>query len=80
MTLTWPHINALAAALNAAYPDVDRLSLSPATLAALISDLGGADVPALSDDDANAVKWQWMKLADQSPDEDLLASQAGGRS
>ncbi len=75
MTLTWPQINDLAAALNAAHPDVDRLSLTSEGLLSLIGTITG-DIPSsLSDEEANAIKWQWMKLSDQPP----VAAQAGGR-
>lgn len=75
MTLTWPQINDLAAALNAAHPDVDRLSLTSATLLSLIGTITG-DIPSsLTDEEANAIKWQWMKLSDQPQS----AAQAGGR-
>ncbi len=75
MTLTWPQINDLAAALNAAHADVDRLSLTSAELMALIAGVCHTPLSHLSDEEANAIKWQWMKLADTPP----VAAQAGGR-
>ncbi len=75
MTLTWPQINDLAAALNAAHPFVDRLSLVPAQLLSLVGEVSGGAVSSLSEEEANAIKWQWMKLADTPP----VAAQAGGR-
>ncbi len=76
MTLTWPQINALAAALTAAQPDIDRLSLTSSALAALIGDVTGNPVLSLTDEDANAIKWQWMKLSD-APQE-VARTQTGG--
>lgn len=67
MTLTWPQINDLAAALNAAHPDIDRLSLTSAECVALIESVTGQTPFMMSDEEAAAVKWQWMKLADASP-------------
>lgn len=75
MTLTWPQINDLAAALNAAHPDVDRLSLTQVHLLSLIGDLGTHDFSSITAEEANAIKWQWMKLSDTPP----VAAQAGGR-
>lgn len=67
MTLTWPHINDLAAALAAAYPDVDRLSLTPEDLMAHLRPLLGTATPVLTVDEANAIRWQWMRLDDTPP-------------
>ena len=75
MTLTWPQINDLAAALTAAQLDIDRVSLTSAELVSLIGEVNGDVLPVISDEEANAIKWQWMKLSDQPP----VAAQVGGR-
>lgn len=77
MTLTWAQIDTLAAALNAAHPDVDRLSLTSEHMVGLINGLNTGAVISLSDEEANAIKWQWMKRAEQPVDDGR--QQAGGR-
>ena len=50
-------------ALAAAYPDVDRLSLTPEDLTAHLRPLLSTATPVLSTDEANAIRWQvWTTL------------------
>lgn len=77
MTLTWPHLNDLAAALAAAYPDVDRLELDSAALRQLIAtEINAQLAAALGDDELSTVKWLWMSHADE--DAPPLLKRAGG--
>lgn len=56
----------MAAALAVACPDVDRLALDAAGLRALIASVvRDVNAAALSDDDLQAIKWTWMRYADE---------------
>lgn len=74
MTLTWPQINDLAAALLAAHGHVDRLSVTSGEMLSYLRDIAPT-LPTPTADEMNAIRWQWMKLAEAPPG----AKQAGGR-
>ncbi|MDD9900234.1 MAG: Fe-S cluster assembly protein IscX [Alphaproteobacteria bacterium] len=64
--LTWSDTAGLAAALCAAYPDADRLSLDPQALIPLVLDLPAFYDPAPPPGQRalQSVLWTWMRLAD----------------
>lgn len=65
MSLSWTDETALARALCAAYPDVDRLALSSDSILALVKDLPDFRDPATPPPrKIEAVLWNWMRLAD----------------
>lgn len=78
MTLTWPHLNDLAAALAAAHDGVDRLELTPEDLRQLVADTSGRDIAArLTADELSSLKWLWMSHADGQPPRRAVVGEAG---
>jgi hypothetical protein len=63
-TLTGTQMNALAAALAAAHPDVERMTLDHDTMARIVAALPGAPARALSRGELSVIKWMWMRHAD----------------
>lgn len=72
MTLTGTQMQSLAAALHAAYPDVERLDLDSAGLRGLLAALPTLPVPAndISRGEIAVLKWLWMRHADTGPGPD----------
>ena len=72
MTLTGTQMHHLAAALHAAYPDVERLDINNALLRQMLAQLSVLPVPAndLSPGEIAVVKWLWMRAADADPHPD----------
>lgn len=78
MTLTWPHLNDLAAALAAAHPDVDRLELDHESLRRMVAaDVDVALAARLGADELSTIKWLWMSHADDAPPHKQRAAGGG---
>lgn len=76
MRLSWSNQTDIAAALMKAYPDMDRLSLTPDYLLRLIQAL-----PEFSDSSPpphakslDHIRWTWMRLADEGFDDERRCS------
>ncbi len=69
MTLTGTQMNHLAAALHAAYPDVERYAIDSKTVRTMVSQLRDPLVAAndLTPGELAVVKWLWMRQADVGP-------------
>lgn len=78
MRLSWRNPDGIARALQQAYPETDRLALTPAALKALAGSLPGfsdaADGPP-DENTLNDVLWRWMRHAGngRGADEGALA-------
>lgn len=70
MHLSWRNPDGIAKALQEAYPEVDRLSLTPVTLTSLIVRLQAFDANGATPDDnaLNDILWRWMRYAAEPQD------------
>lgn len=76
MRLTWSKPADIAAALLAAYPAADRLSLDHARLTHMISSLPGFDDTSVPQQPAQLdhILWTWMRLADTDTGAERLSA------
>lgn len=75
MPLSWSTTAAVAQALAAAYPEADRMALTPQELCGMVCGLEAFDGPPQppSDRHLSAILWTWMRVADcPSPPPDAI--------